>query len=142
MTTQTPTPRSTVCIYPCGAIKSKFDKEEVQLSQGDWAYSAYAFEKVTDEAVNYGYDNWYSVPVKLIAANDGADKDGFLIQTGKAVTADGATTHTALEADTGLIKISFGKIKPSMTACQRWRMAGRLRSRGRIHTLPSMRRRM
>lgn len=86
-------------------------KEEVQLSQGDWAYSAYAFEKVTDEAVNYGYDNWYSVPVKLIAANDGADKDGFLIQTGKAVTADGSTTHTALEADTGLIKISFWENK-------------------------------
>ena len=86
-------------------------KEEVQLSQGEWAYSAYAFEKVTDEAINYGYDNWYSVPVKLIAANDGADKDGFLIQTGKAVTADGATTHTALEADAGLIKISFWENK-------------------------------
>lgn len=86
-------------------------KEEIQLSQGEWAYSAYAFEKVTDEAINYGYDNWYSVPVKLIAANDGADKDGFLIQTGKAVTADGATTHTALEADTGLIKISFWENK-------------------------------
>lgn len=86
-------------------------KEEIQLSQGEWAYSAYAFEKVTDEAINYGYDNWYSVPVKLIAANDGADKDGFLIQTGKAVTADGATTHTALEADAGLIKISFWENK-------------------------------
>lgn len=86
-------------------------KEEIQLSQGEWAYSAYAFEKVTDEAINYGYDNWYSVPVKLIAANDGADKDGFLIQTGKAVTADGATTHTALESDAGLIKISFWENK-------------------------------
>lgn len=86
-------------------------KEEIQLSQGEWAYSAYAFDKVTDEAINYGYDNWYSVPVKLIAANDGADKDGFLIQTGKAVTANGATTHTALEADAGLIKISFWENK-------------------------------
>lgn len=86
-------------------------KEELQLSQGDWGYSAYAFEKVTDAAVNYGYDNWYSIPVKLIAANDGADKDGFLIQTGKASTADGVTTHTALEADTGLIKISYWENK-------------------------------
>lgn len=86
-------------------------KEELQLSQGDWGYSAYAFEKVTDAAVNYGYDNWYSIPVKLIAANDGADKDGFLIQTGKASTADGVATHTALEADTGLIKISYWENK-------------------------------
>lgn len=86
-------------------------KEELQLSQGDWGYSAYAFEKVADAAVNYGYDNWYSIPVKLIAANDGADKDGFLIQTGKASTADGVTTHTALEADTGLIKISYWENK-------------------------------
>lgn len=86
-------------------------KEELQLSQGEWGYSAYTFEKVTDTAVNYGYDNWYSIPVKLIAANDGADKDGFLIQTGKASTVDGVTTHTALEADTGLIKISYWENK-------------------------------
>nr|MDE6365277.1 FIVAR domain-containing protein [Lachnospiraceae bacterium] len=86
-------------------------REEIQLSQGDWSYNAYALEKVTDEAVNYGYDNWYSVPVKLIAANDGADGDGFLIQTGKAVTAEGVTTHTALAADTGLIKISYWENK-------------------------------
>ncbi len=86
-------------------------KEELQLSQGEWGYSAYTFDKVTDTAVNYGYDNWYSIPVKLIAANDGADKDGFLIQTGKASTVDGVTTHTALEADTGLIKISYWENK-------------------------------
>lgn len=86
-------------------------KEELQLSQGEWGYSAYTFDKVTDTAVNYGYDNWYSIPVKLIAANDGADKDGFLIQTGKASTTDGVTTHTALEADTGLIKISYWENK-------------------------------
>ena len=94
-------------------------KEEIQLSQGEWSYNAYALEKVTDEAVNYGYDNWYCVPVKLIAANDGADGDGFLIQTGKAATAEGVTTYTALAADTGLIKISYWENKAiydSMTA--------------------------
>ena len=94
-------------------------KEEIQLSQGEWSYNAYALEKVTDEAVNYGYDNWYCVPVKLIAANDGADGDGFLIQTGKAATAEGVTTYTVLAADTGLIKISYWENKAiydSMTA--------------------------
>lgn len=82
-------------------------KEEIQLSQGSWDYTAYMFDEVTDETVNMGYANWYSIPVKAIKANDGAEKDGFLIQTGKAVTADNKVTHTALESDTGLIKLSY-----------------------------------
>ncbi len=82
-------------------------KEEVKLSQGTWDYSAYVFDEVTDEAVNLGYADWYSIPVKVIKANDGEDGDGFIIQTGKAVTADNTVTHTALESDTGLIKISY-----------------------------------
>ena len=82
-------------------------KEELALSQGTWDYTAYMFDEVTDETVNMGYANWYSIPVKAIKANDGAEKDGFLIQTGKAVTADNKVTHTALESDTGLIKLSY-----------------------------------
>ena len=81
--------------------------EEVQLSQGTWGYAAYAFEKVTDESINLGHDNWYSVPVKVLAANDGASGDGFIIQTGKAVTTDGTISHVALQSDTGLITISY-----------------------------------
>lgn len=81
--------------------------EELQLSQGDWNYAAYMFEKVTDESINLGHNNWYSVPVKVLAANDGADGDGFIIQTGKATTSDGITSHTALVSDGALIKISY-----------------------------------
>lgn len=82
-------------------------KEEVELSQGTWGYSAYIFDAVKDEAVSMGYADWYSIPVKVIKANDGADGDGFIIQTGKAVTAGDKVTHTALESDTGLIKLSY-----------------------------------
>lgn len=82
-------------------------KEELALSQGTWNYAAYMFDEVTDAAVNMGYANWYSIPVKVIKANDGADGDGFIIQTGKAVTAGDKVTHTALESDTGLIKLSY-----------------------------------
>lgn len=83
------------------------DKEEITLSQGTWDYTAYMFDEVTDESVNKGYANWYSIPVKPIAANDGAAGDGFLIQTGKAVTAaDNSVTHTALESNKGLITLS------------------------------------
>ncbi len=82
-------------------------KEELALSQGTWNYAAYMFDEVTDAAVNMGYVNWYSIPVKVIKANDGADGDGFIIQTGKAVTAGDKVTHTALESDTGLIKLSY-----------------------------------
>lgn len=81
--------------------------DEVDLSQGSWSYKAYAFEKVTDETINLGYDNWYSVPVKLIAAGDGGDGDGFIIQTGKATTENNTTTHAALESGVSLIKISY-----------------------------------
>lgn len=89
--------------------KSKIasSKEEVQLSQGTWEYTAYLFDEVTDEAVNMGYKNWYSIPVKRIAANDGADGDGFIIQTGKAEVSGEKTTHTALESDVGLITLSY-----------------------------------
>ncbi len=82
-------------------------KEELALSQGTWNYAAYMFDEVTDAAVNMGYANWYSIPVKVIKANDGAAGDGFIIQTGKAVTAGDKVTHTALESDTGLIKLSY-----------------------------------
>lgn len=83
------------------------DKEEVQLAQDGWNYTAYMFDEVTDETINMGYANWYAIPVKPIAANDGQDGDGFLIQTGKAVTvADNTVTHTALESDKGLITLS------------------------------------
>lgn len=82
-------------------------KEEIKLSQGTWDYTAYMFDKVTDETVNMGYADWYSIPVKAIAANDGADGDGFIIQTGKAVTADNKVTHSALESNTGLIKLTY-----------------------------------
>ncbi len=85
------------------------NKEAVALSQGTWDYTAYVFDEVTDKAVNMGYDNWYSIPVKVIAANDGADGDGFIIQTGKAVTENGNVKHTALESDTGLIELSYWK---------------------------------
>lgn len=83
------------------------DKEAVELSQGAWSYTAFLFDKVTDEAVNMGYDNWYCVPVRVIAANDGADGDGFIIQIGKKVTAGAKETHTALESDMALIKLSY-----------------------------------
>lgn len=82
-------------------------KEELALSQGTWNYAAYMFDEVTDAAVNMGYANWYSISVKVIKANDGAAGDGFIIQTGKAVTAGDKVTHTALESDTGLIKLSY-----------------------------------
>jgi len=81
--------------------------EELKLSQGTWDYTAYAFEKVTDESINLGHDNWYSIPVKVIDANDGESGDGFLIQAGKATTIDGVTSHAALESDAGLITISY-----------------------------------
>lgn len=78
------------------------DKEEITLSQGTWDYTAYMFDEVTDESVNKGYANWYSIPVKPIA-----DGDGFLIQIGKEVTAaDSTVTHTALESNKGLITLS------------------------------------
>ena len=82
-------------------------KEEIALSQGTWDYTAYMFDDVTDKAVNLGYANWYYIPVKVLAANDGAEHDGFIIQTGKAVTADNKVTHVALESDTGLITLSY-----------------------------------
>lgn len=83
------------------------DKEEITLSQGTWNYTAYLFDEVTDEAVNMGYTNWYSIPVKPITANDGSDGDGFLIQIGKEVTAaDHTVTHEALKENDGLITLS------------------------------------
>lgn len=89
-------------MYTWSKEKIAADKEEVTLSAGGWDYSAYIFDEVTDESVNMGYANWYSIPVKPIAANDGADKDGFVIQAGKAVTAaDNTVTHAALESDSG-----------------------------------------
>ena len=81
-------------------------KEELKLSQGTWDYTAYMFDKVTDETITLGHDNWYSIPVKVIAANDGASGDGFLIQIGKATTTDGVTSHAALESDVALITFS------------------------------------
>lgn len=86
------------------------DTDEIQLVQeqekkeDNWNYTAYMFDEVKEHA------NWYSIRVKPINANDGAEKDGFIIQTGKEVTeGEGetkTTTHTALESNTGLIKLS------------------------------------
>ncbi|MBD5515694.1 MAG: hypothetical protein HDR06_13920 [Lachnospiraceae bacterium] len=82
-------------------------KEAVELEQGDWdPYTAFLFDEVTDEAANKGYKNWYSIPVKRIAAGDGANGDGFIIQAGKAVVEDGKTTHTALVQGEALITLS------------------------------------
>lgn len=105
--TDTDTEKYNLYLSTWNNTKISSTNEELKLSQGTWDYNAYAFEKVTDESINLGYDHWYMVPVKVLAANDGADGDGFLIQAGKATTADGVTAHAALESDTGLITISY-----------------------------------
>ena len=104
--TDTDTEKYNLYLSTWNNTKISSTNEELKLSQGTWDYNAYAFEKVTDESINLGHDHWYAIPVKVLAADDGADGDGFLIQKGKATTIDGVTTHAALESDTGLITIS------------------------------------
>lgn len=84
------------------------DKEEIQLAQDGWKYTAYMFDEVTDASVNMGYANWYSIPLKSVPEYPQDGKDyGFLIQIGKEVTAaDSTVTHTALESNKGLITVS------------------------------------
>lgn len=105
--TNTDTEQYNLYLSAWNSAKIASTKEELKLSQGTWDYTAYAFDKVTDESINLGYDNWYSIPVKVIAANDGANGDGFIIQKGKATTVDGVTTHAALGSDEALIEISY-----------------------------------
>ncbi|MBD5520827.1 MAG: hypothetical protein HDR03_06315 [Lachnospiraceae bacterium] len=106
--TDTNTVKYNLYLSPWDNTKISSTKDEVYLAQTEeWGYNSYEFELVTDEDINKGYDNWYTVPVKVLAANDGKDGDGFLIQLGKATTQDGKTTHEALFANTGIITISY-----------------------------------
>lgn len=105
--TDTDTEKYNLYLSTWNNTKISSTNEELKLSQGTWDYNAYAFDKVTDESINLGHDHWYAIPIKVLAANDGADGDGFLIQAGKATTTDGVTAHAALESDAGLITISY-----------------------------------
>ena len=85
-------------------------KDTINLLQGatEEFYNAYLFEEVTDADVNQGYDNWYSLPVKVGAdAGKGNAGDGFIIQIGTETIKDGTTEHRSLVENEGLDKISF-----------------------------------
>lgn len=87
--------------------KVSSSKESVKLAQ-DWGdYTAFLFDKVTDSEVSHNYANWYSVPVKPVNAGDGAEKDGFIVQVGKATTVGETTTHTAEPSDNKVVEISY-----------------------------------